>query len=759
MADSRHTQVKQVAANKMSFTDPALARPKAPTRRSWWQRFLLGMFRIAHNPRLIALVVGGGVLFLGALTVITYIVFANSLATPESIINQKNTGLIFYDRNGKEFYHTGEAHDTTPIPLDQIPQNLKNATIAIEDKDFYKHGGFSVSSIGRAILTDIALRDPNAVGASTITQQLVKNALLTQKKSYIRKFQELVLSIEIDRRYSKDQVLQLYFASNYYGSGANGVNDAAQVYFNTSLAKLDLAQCAMLAGLPQAPSAYSPIDGNVVLAKQRQEQVLKAMEAQQYITTAQHAAATAEVLHYGGGSALTVSTQAPQFVEYVRGLLAGQYGEDTMNRSGFKIYTTLDSTLQSTAQTVLAKRVATLKSAGANNGSLVAIDPSSGQILAMVGSADYSNDQAQGKFNFATEPKQPGSSTKPFMYLTAFENGFTPATILQDSPTDFNGYKPLDADRKFRGNVTVRTALSNSLNIPAVQMLQKVGIGDFLDTARNFGATSLSSDAQSRCGLAVVLGCAEVQLVDLTHAYATLANEGVYQDMSSYTKIVDKSGNQIYPKQSLFFADSASTGKKLVDSGYTFLISDILNDNVARSLEFGFNSQLKLSRPAAVKTGTTDDSRDAWALGYTPQITVGVWVGNSNRTPMTLAGATGAAPIWHEVMEDYLKGKPVQWYKQPSDVVHLLVCRGSEALASSQSDTTFAEYFMQSQLPKDHCNTAPTPTPTVEMTATPSATPTTLVPTILLTPSPTLTPTPTPIPSLSPTPTPILPVH
>lgn len=744
MADYRSSGIKRTPSkSSMSFAAPAMTRPRKATTGSMGHRVSAALFKVARNPRLIALLVMGGILFFGILTIITYVVFANSLATPEALINRKNVGLIFYDRNGKEFYHTGEARDTTLIPLDQIPDNLKHATIAIEDKDFYQHGGFSLSSIGRAILTNIKLGDINGVGGSTITQQLVKNALLTQKKSYIRKFQELVLSIEIDRRYSKDQILQLYLTSTYYGSGAFGVKEAAQVYFNKPLQQLDLAQSAMIAGLPQAPSAYSPLDGSQELAEQRQAQVIRVMREQGYITQSQHDTALSETLHYASGNqAGNAGLEAPHFVEYVRSLLVKEYGEDTMTRSGFKIYTTLDSDLQAKAQSVMARRVASLSRAGANNGALVAVEPDTGQILSMVGSADYGNDAAKGKYNFATEPRQPGSSTKPFMYLTSFEEGYTPATILNDVPTDFNGYKPLNADRKFRGDVTVRIALANSLNIPAVEMLRDVGVNDFLDTLRNFGATSISSDAGSRCGLAVVLGCAEVKLVDLTHAYATLADEGVYRDLISYTKIVDKSGNQVYPKQSFLFANNAQSGRRLVDAGYTYLISDILNDNNARSMEFGLNSQLKISRPAAVKTGTTDESRDAWAVGYTPQIAVGVWVGNSANTPMTLAGATGAAPIWHEVMESYLRGKPTKWYEQPDNVVKMLVCRGQEAIAENKGSNTFSEYFINTHIPKEHCNATPTATPTPTMTATPSATPT-ILPTTTLTPTPTPTVTPT----------------
>lgn len=761
MPDYKSQNLKHVApGSKMAFSSPAMTRPTASIKKPRWKDFLRSTFGVLHNPRLIALIVLGTVFVLGSITIVTYVVFANSLATPEALINSKNTGLIFYDRNGQEFYHTGAARDTSLIPLSEVPDNLKNATIAIEDKNFYNEGGFSFQGIGRAIYYNFVNHDITAAGGSTITQQLVKNALLTQQKSFLRKFQELVLSIEIDRRFTKDQVLQLYLTSNYYGSGAYGVKDAAQTYFDKPLNQLDLAQSAMIAGLPQAPSAYSPLDGSQTLAKQRQAQVLRSMQQQGYITADQQQAAAAEELTYGSSSNTTAaSTEAPQFVDYLKGILAKQYGEDEMNRSGFKIYTTLDSSLQNTAQKSMATRVASLekRNSGANNGALVAIDPNSGQMLAMVGSADYNDDAAQGKYNFATEPKQPGSSTKPFMYLTSFEQGFNPATILQDQPTDFNGYKPLDADRKFRGDVTVRVALANSLNIPAVQMLQKVGINAFLDNLKSFGGTSISSDAADRCGLAVVLGCAEIQLTDLTHAYATMADQGTYRDMISYTKIIDKNGNQIYPKKSLFFGDNTDQGKSVADSGYTYLISDILNDNNARSLIFGSNSPLKLSRPAAVKTGTTDDSRDAWAIGYTPQIAVGVWVGNSNRTPMDLEGATGAAPIWHDVMEAYLKGKPVQWYDQPQDVVKLLVCRGTDSIADNPGGNTFSEYFMKAHIPSDHCNSAPTPTPTPTETPTPTDT-TTPTPTVtitpILTPTPTSTPTPTLFPTHTPTPTP-----
>jgi penicillin-binding protein 1C len=755
----------------MAFVNPTLTRKTHVTfTQKIWRR-VLTLLRPLKNPRLLLAVVLLATLALFVTSALTYVVFAQSLASPEAIINRKNSGLIFYDRNGQEFYRSDGARDTKIIPLSQIPVSLQHATVAIEDKDFYKHGGFSFQSIIRAVLSDLRLGNATAYGGSTITQQLVKNALLSQQKSYIRKFQELVLSIEIDRRYSKDQILELYLTSTYYGSNAYGVQEAAQTYFGKPLEKLTIAESAMIAGLPQAPSAYSPLDGDRALGERRHVLVLEAMQKQYYISATELQAAEAQKLIYSASSAQSTNAIAPHLVEYLRSQLASTYGEDTINRSGYKIYTTLDRSLQTASQATVTKRVAALKGTGANNGALVAIDPKTGELLSMVGSADYTNDSIQGKYNVATASRQPGSATKPFMYLNAFSEGYSPATILQDQPTDFGGgYRPLDADRRFRGNVTVRRALSNSLNIPAVQMLQKTGVDGFLSNLNVAGDQDITAAAAARCGLAVVLGCAETQLLHLDHAYATLANEGVYHDLVLYTKIIDKNGNQIYPKKSFGIFDQSTSVSQVLDKGATFLITDILADNTARSAVFGYNSPLKLSRPASVKTGTTDDGKDAWTFGYTPQITVGVWVGNTANTPMTIEGATGAAPIWHDVMEAYLKGKPVETYAEPDTVVRLAVCIGTESAATFSGENTYMEYFLKNYLPKTSCNTAPTPTPTPSLTPTPDAsasaspivtdTPTpvaTTIPTVLPTPTPTTKPSATPLPrlTLTPTPTPL----
>lgn len=725
----------------MPFVDPTLTRATRPVTPSWWSRTKQLFWQTVKNRRLMALIILIGIGLALLIAGLTYVVFANSLATPESIINRKNTGLIFYDKDGDEFYRTAGARDTTIIPLSDIPDTLEEATIAIEDRNFYNHSGFSLQGYIRAFFTNIRERDLTAAGGSTITQQLVKNALLTQDQTYLRKFQELILSIEIDRRYSKEQILELYLTSTYYGAGAYGVEEASSIYFDKPMSELTLPEMAMLAGLPQAPSAYSPLDGNEELGLQRQRQVLRAMAKEGYITEEEADKAAEVELVYNANPSVLLDNKAPHFVEYVSQKLADEYGEDRMVRSGFKVYTTLDIGLQTTAQDAIRNQVAALQGTGANNGALVAIDPASGELLAMVGSADYSNDEIEGKFNVATAARQPGSATKPFAYLRSFEEGYTPASILHDKETDFGGgYEPQNADRRFRGDVTVRRALANSLNVPAVEMVRNIGTADFIATMREFGVRNLSDSAASQCGLAIVLGCAEMPLLDLTHAYATLADEGVYRDIVTYTRIEDKNGNQIFPSRSFgFLSNNSNPGNRVMDRGYTYLLTNILADNNARSEVFGSNSPLRLSRQAAVKTGTTDDSRDAWTVGYTPQITIGVWVGNNANRPMTLAGATGAAPIWNRVMEAYLAGKPVEEYSQPGNVVQLLVCRGQEAIAEEEGSNTFSEYFVRNHIPDASCNAAPTPTPTPSSTPTPSPTPSSTP-----TPTPTSTPTPTP---------------
>lgn len=647
--------------------------------------------------------------------IFTYLYFAQDLKSKDTIMNRNNTGIVLLDRNGKSFFSFYAAHNTDYVPLSQIPKVAQEAVIEAEDRHFYQHPGFSISAIIAAFVANIK-HGELAYGGSTITQQLVKNALLTSRKSFLRKYQELVLAAELERRFTKQQILEMYLNSVYFGEGAFGIESAAHTYFGESAKQLTLPQAAMLAGILTAPSEYSPISGDKVKAKERQQYVLNQMRAEGYISKDEEQQALATTLSFSH-EAQDLSLLAPHFALLVRDQMIKQYGEEQIARSGFKIYTTLDLNWQKYADQVVAEQVKALRPEGANNGSAVVIDPTNGEVRVMVGSYNW-NDPQFGKVNMAITPRQPGSSFKPIVYARALdERIITPATMLMDVKTTFPGnYTPLDYDRKFRGPVLVRRALANSLNIPAVEVMQKVGVADALDEAETLGISTLGNDT-SNYGLSLVLGAGSVKLTELTDVYATFANKGWYNPVTTITKIVDKEGKTVYqykPKP-----------EHVLDTGVAFLISSILSDNQARAEEFG--TVLDISRTAAVKTGTTEDFKDALTMGYTPQLAVGVWVGNNYNTPMdTIAGSLGAAPIWKKLMEKFLAGTPVENFQQPESVQKLYVCRSNGYLVKTATSSAMPEYFLDGTGPTRYCTpTAPRPTissvpmPTASVTITP----------------------------------------
>lgn len=645
--------------------------------------------------------------FLGLVTIFTYVVFASALGSKETLVNAKNTGTILYDRNGKVIYTTEGAHDVAYVSFDKIAKPLKDATIAVEDKDFYSHGGFSFEAILRSIYANFLNGDPTRYGGSTITQQLVKNALLSPHKDFLRKFQEFVLSIEVDRRYSKDEILEMYLNSVYYGAGAYGVENAAQTYFGKDAGNVDLPQSAQLAALPVAPSALSPTaGGDKDAAKARQELVLGRMADQGYITSSQRDQAKKQTfvfLSYKSykPSALNIS---PHFALYILDQLTSTYGEDYVGRSGLRVTTSLDLDLQNIAEKALKDQVARLKSNHASNAAMVAMDPKTGQILAMVGSADYENDAIDGKVNVVFADRQPGSSIKPIFYLKALENRqITAATVMHDVPTDFGGrYRPLDYDRKFRGDILVRFALGNSLNIPAVEMLKNLGVDSALEMAHRLRISTLNDP--SRYGLSLVLGGGEVKLFDLTRAYGVMANYGNYVDSTPILKIVDKSGNTVFTPN--------PRKENLVDSQYTYIMSNILSDPNARAMEFGINSILRASHPAAVKTGTTENFRDAWTIGYTPNLVTGVWMGNNDGSFMdSIAGSLGPAPIWRNFMEQAEARLGWEDFKVPAGIQSQLVCTSSGLKSHGTSTGTYTEVFALGTVPDGWCDELPPPPP------------------------------------------------
>ncbi|MEO7905291.1 MAG: transglycosylase domain-containing protein, partial [Candidatus Saccharimonadales bacterium] len=432
---------------------------------------------------------------------LTYAYYYNDISNQERLMNRNNTGIVLMDREGKTIYSSGRAEHRDIVKLDKISTTLQQALLASEDKDFYNHGGFSPLSIIKALYNNIMARDATGYGGSTLTQQLAKNTLLSDKQTFLRKYQELAVSVAIEQRYSKDEILDMYLNSVYFGENAFGIEDAAKAYFNTSPSKLTLAQSAMLIGVLPAPSAYSPISGSMTYAKQRQNTVLTRMVTNNYITADQKQAALGVKLKYAKPKSIA-DTTAPHFTQMVLEQLYDKYGEEKVTRSGYQVTTTLDLTLQNDMIKNITANMPFIEANGGTNASGVAIDPGSGEVRALVGSADWQNPD-WGKVNMATTPRQPGSSFKPLYYAEALAEGeITPSTVLEDKPTDFNGYKPQNASRTFSGDVTVRNALSRSLNIPAVLVMKKLGIETALETAKRMGITTLDKDA-SQYGLSL----------------------------------------------------------------------------------------------------------------------------------------------------------------------------------------------------------------------------------------------------------------
>lgn len=682
------------------------------------------------------------VLLVISVPLLTYFYFASDLTTKESIMNRNNTGVTLLDRNDQPFFAFYSAQNKTFVPIAEVPEIMQQAIISAEDKDFYSHPGFSVRAIGRSLLLDIQKRDV-AYGGSTLTQQLVKNVLLNSNKSFLRKYQELVLAQEIERRYTKQEILEMYLNSVYFGEGAFGVEDASLTYFGKSAKDLTLSEASLLAGILPSPSRYSPLSGGLQSAKKRQEYVLNTMVSEGVITEKEAENAFARELVFKDAKE-GINIDAPHFALYVRDQLIKKYGEERISRSGFEVKTSIDLEWQRYAEEVVRNQVARLAGNDVSNGAAVVIDPKTGEIKAMVGSKDWYN-ESFGKVNIITSKRQPGSSFKPIVYADALERHLiTPATLLKDEPTTFLGnYKPLDYDKKFRGKVTTRRALANSLNIPSVEVMSKVGVDNALERAKEMGIASLGSP--DLYGLSLVLGAGEVTPLEMTSAYAVFASEGKRLEPTSILSITDKKGVTIY--------SYTPRPKEVMDPGVAFQISSILSDSIARSEVFG--SALSLSRPAAVKTGTTENYRDAWTIGYTPSLVVGVWVGNNDNTPMDqIAGSLGAAPIWRLLMERFLAKTAIERFVLPSSVQRKAICRYNGGLLPSGTATSSAmnEYFLSGTGPTTNCgggivtgDQATTTTPSASPTPgnTQGEVPPTQVPTAVPTTAPTDAPLPT----------------
>lgn len=623
-----------------------------------------------------------------------FLIFIQELPNPKimSLQDSAQTTKI-YDRNGRLLYQIYSNQNRTVIPLSEVPKSLQEATIAIEDKDFYSNPGFDIFAIARSAAADFSGKPIQ--GGSTITQQLIKSELLTPEISITRKIKEIVLAFWAEKIYSKNEILQMYLNEIPYGGTAWGVEAASQTYFGKHAKDLTLSQSAFLAGLPNAPTVYSPYGQYPDLWKKRQKEVLEKMKNQGFITNDDEQKALSENLTF---LPQQNPLNAPHFVWYVKDLLVKKYGLSMVERGGLTVKTSLDLDIQKNAERIVKEQVGNSSYLHLTNGASIVTNPKNGDILAMVGSKNY-DAQDGGNYNASTALRQPGSSIKVVTYSKALSNGFTAATTIDDSPITFKSqdggpnYSPVNYDGRYHGRLTLRQALANSINIPAVKLLNAVGISDFVDLGKNMGITTWGDP--KKYGLSITLGAADVKMVDMATVYATLANLGKRVEINPILEIDDSKGSVLEKKQ--------ETSTQVLNPGVSFIISDILADNNARAMEFGTNSPLAVANhTVSVKTGTSDNKRDNWTIGFTPNYLVAVWVGNNDNSPMdqTLAsGITGAAPIWHDIMSSLIADKPDEKQIKPDDVIQK-PCLGRN------------EYFVKGTENLIDCNfRPPTPTP------------------------------------------------
>jgi membrane peptidoglycan carboxypeptidase len=641
-----------------------------------------------------------------------------------------------FDRNNKLLYEIFADTNRTPVELESLPPYLVQATIAIEDQNFYRHLGLDYVGILRAFYNN--LRGESLQGGSTITQQLVKVSLLTRERTFERKIKEAVLTTFTEIRYSKDDILEMYLNYVPYGGTAWGIEAAAQTYFDKSAKDLTLAEAAYLAGLPQSPTRYSPFGSSPEMGKARQATVLDRMAKEKFITKEEAEAAKLEELNFAQPR---IDIKAPHFVFYVRDQLIEEYGQAVVERGGLRVTTTLDLDLQEVVQATVSAEIDNLERHKISNGSALVTRPGTGEILAMVGSRDYFNATSEGKINMTVRPRQPGSSMKPINLATAFQlRKLTPGSMLLDIPTCFEAagsstYCPRNYDGSYHGPVTMRQALANSYNLPAVKVTAINTVPGLIEVGSAMGITTFRT--AENYGVSLGLGAAEIPMTEMATAYGVMANEGVKVPLTSLLRVEDYKGNVLYEidpdqrrqevEKQLFltpdgdatdrpqpdFAAAANNDpdniKRVLDREVAWLMNDILTDNQARSSAFGSRSNLYLpGYKVAAKTGTTNDLRDNWTIGFNPDYVVATWVGNNNNTamnPYLVSGITGAAPIWNGIMsyllENYHEGELTEWPAQPEQVVQASFCRRSGALpnpAGPACEMT-TDYFWQGTQP------------------------------------------------------------
>jgi len=631
---------------------------KLHRNRRFWKNLIL------FTAGSMALIVGIVIIWLSSLRIPDFHSFEGRIVSNSTKIYDKTGEILLYDIH----------QDTkrTDISFAEMGTNIKNATVAIEDSEFYNHGGIRLTSIVRAVLSNF-FGSSRTQGGSTITQQLVKNTLLTQERSYTRKIKEWVLATKIDNSMPKEKILEYYLNENPYGGNVYGIEQASKTYFNKNALDLTLAEAAYLAAIPQSPTTLSPYGKNKEKLEARKNLVLSRMLELKFITDAEYDKAKKEIVTFVPQT--NTGIKAPHFVFFIKDYLEQKYGSDLVEKGGLKVTTTLDYDLQQKGEEIVKEgALKNEKDWEGKNASLVAIDPKTGQIITMVGSRDYFDKEIDGNFNVATAVRQPGSSFKPFIYATAFNKGFTPDTVLFDLPTEFQStcdalgkalpgknqkdcYMPDNYDGKFRGPISLRDALAQSINVPAIKLFYLAGLPDSLKTAEDLGITTLGETNQY--GLTLVIGGGEVSLLDMTSAYGVLANTGARNPYTGILKVEDANGKVLEE-----FRQNSQT---VLPKNTALTVTDILSDEKARQPTFGIRSVLYIpGRDVAVKTGTTNSNKDAWTVGYSPNVVVGVWAGNNENTPMKKGGAAVAGPIWNKFINEALKVLPDEKFEKPN---------------------------------------------------------------------------------------------
>jgi 1A family penicillin-binding protein len=622
------------------------------------------------------LIIDGLILFFAGFIIMSagILIWISSLQIPDlSAFDERRVlqSTKIFDRTGEVLlYDLHQDVKRTIVPLEDMSRHIKNATVAIEDDQFYNHFGINIRAIIRAAVSNMQDGDLlGGQGGSTITQQVIKNSVLDRDKKLSRKVKEAILSIKLERELTKDEILEVYLNESPYGGTIYGVEEASQSFFGKKANDLSLAEAAYLAALPQAPTYLSPFGTNRAALDRRQQLVLDRMRINGFITVEEHK--TAKQVEVTFSTSAITGIKAPHFVMTIIEELTEQFGEEAMAEQGLRIITTLNYELQAAAEAIVAEKAAVnTERFNASNAGLVATDPKTGDVLVMVGSRNYFDEEIDGQFNVSIASRQPGSSIKPFVYANAWRKGYLPDTILFDVPTQFSPacepwdttsvspcYSPRNYNNQFVGPISMRNALAQSLNIPAVKTLYLAGLNNSLKLMTDMGLTTL--DEPERYGLTLVLGGGEVRLKDMTHAYGIFANDGIRAVPRSILRIEDTNGNILEERE--------VAEQRVLEANIAHMVSDVLSDNVARTPLWGSYSLVNFgNRDVALKSGSTNNLRDAWVVGYAPNIAVGTWVGNNDNAAMG-GGLSGliTTPIWRAFMDVALEKLPVETFTQP----------------------------------------------------------------------------------------------